>query len=52
MSWRCTFGLHQPYLTSVTRKGAGLRALCEGCATPLERSESGRWSPAAPLATR
>jgi len=52
MSLRCIFGLHRPSLTSVTRKGADLHALCEGCDIPLQKSEDGRWAPAQPLAAQ
>jgi hypothetical protein len=52
MSLLCILGAHRPALTTVTRKAAGLGALCERCGLPLERPPTGRWAPAPPLATR
>lgn len=46
---RCVFGLHRPSLVSVARKDRRLEALCEGCGSPLERAENGRWAASIPL---
>jgi hypothetical protein len=52
MSLRCFFGVHRPLLTSIKRRELGFSALCDDCALPLERSDDGRWTPAAPLTTQ
>jgi len=52
MAWSCIFGSHRPSSVSVARTASGLRALCDGCGLPLERSEKGRWTPAPPLAAQ
>jgi hypothetical protein len=52
MAWFCIFGAHRPSTVSVARTASGLRALCDGCGLPLERSKEGRWAPAPPLAAQ
>jgi hypothetical protein len=52
MAWGCIFGSHRPSSVSVARSASGLRALCNGCGLPLERSQEGRWTPALPLAAQ
>ena len=49
MSIRCLFGLHQPSLSSITRRQGGYASLCESCARPLERRQNGRWVASEPL---
>jgi hypothetical protein len=49
MSLLCLFGRHTPSLHSVARSTLGYRALCDGCARPLERTSTGRWHASEPL---
>jgi hypothetical protein len=49
MSLRCLFGLHRPSLISIIRRRHHYGALCEDCARPLQREESGRWVACEPL---
>ncbi|HJQ17216.1 MAG TPA: hypothetical protein VJ859_09460 [Allosphingosinicella sp.] len=43
MRLSCLFGIHRPSIASIVRRPAGYAGLCETCARPLEREESGRW---------
>lgn len=49
MSIKCFFGVHRPSLGSIIRRDGRYRAICECCARPLERHESGRWQASEPL---
>jgi hypothetical protein len=43
MKLACLLGMHRPSISSIAKKRGGLTGLCEGCARPLERQDSGRW---------
>lgn len=43
MRLSCLFGVHRPSIASIVRRPGGYASLCETCARPLEREESGRW---------
>ncbi len=49
MSLRCVIGLHQPSLSSITRRQGGYAGICEHCARPLERGQQGRWVASEPV---
>lgn len=45
----CSLGLHRYSLASIARREGQYIALCERCACPLVRSDSGKWEAAGPL---
>jgi hypothetical protein len=49
MSLSCLFGRHRPSQISIARKAHKYVALCDGCARPLERMETGSWAACEPL---
>jgi hypothetical protein len=52
MHLRCFLGRHRPMLTSIIKRGEGFAALCDDCAAPIEREQSGRWTHSQPLISK